>query len=408
MPASPPETALPFPAHAHAVVRSLRGAFAELLAAVGADPRDHQSISGRLGLNKNLAWKISKIVQADDPPVAFEQMPGAAGIRIFLRSVEKAGVDGGLLKSAREAVQGFERLIEVHSGDRATLEMMGSGLSAAGRPQRDEYHRKLLFQGASYVWGAQTRVNLKVGVVGPGAGRGLLDFVSLNGLIDFRRLRPDVSWVLARRHSNNDDGTEMATSASEPIDLAFNRRDQAPLMAEFCSKPLPEFRRVEAPGTTAFELVEGPVGNTGALTCVFGAIQRGIPYFRTPENEWGEHSARCDIPSELLILDLFFHESLTFAMRPEALLYSELTAFMPQAGRENERHRLPLNETLQELGAGPLPLATPEVPRYNRMVGAAFDRTGWDPADFRGFRMKIAYPAAPTALVLRYRLPEAP
>jgi hypothetical protein len=377
----------------------------DLLSALNADPGDHQSISRVLGLNKNLAWKISKIVQADDPSVALEQMPGAPGIRILLRSAERAGASADLLETTREAIRGYERLIQVHSGDRATQEMMGTELSPAGRQQRDEHHRKQLFQGASYVWGAQARVNLKIGIVGPGAEPGFLDFASINGLIDFRRIREDVSWVMASRESLNDDGSEMATSASEPVDRSC--AGGPPLMPEFCSTPLPELRRITAGRCTLIELVEGPVGNTGALTCIFGAIQRGVPYYRTPSNELGEHSAQCDIPAELLILDVFFHRRFTFAL-PEPFLYSELGAHVPYPGRGRERHRLPLHEPLRDLGESPLPLTTPEVPRYNQMVRAAFDRTGWDPGEFRGYRMKIAYPACPTALVLRYPLPPAP
>jgi hypothetical protein len=386
----------------------VRGSFAELIVAAGADPQDLQSITRQLGLNKNLAWKISKIVLADDISMALEQMPGSPGLRIFIESAEKAGAAPGLLGAARQAIEGYERLIEVHSGDRATLEMMGSELSSTGRQERDEQHRKLLFQGASYVWGAQARVNLKLGLVGPGAGPGLLDFASINALVDFRRIREDATWVLATRQSCNDDGSAMATSASEPIDPLFAKSDLAPLMGEFCSAPLPEFRRLTSGGLTAFELVEGPVGNTGALTCVFGAIQRGIPFYRSPANEWGEHSAVCSIPAELLIMDLFFHSSFDFAMRQESILYSELGASIRHIGRERERKRLPLHDPVLDLGGGPLPVSTPEVPRYNAMVQTAFRRMGWNPDEFHGFRIKIAYPAIPTALVLRYRLPEAP
>lgn len=95
-------------------------------------------------------------------------------------------------------------------------------------------------------------------------------------------------------------------------------------------------------------------------------------------------------------------------MPPEALLFGEMRAPVRYPGPERERNRLPLNETLQDLGAGPLPIATPEVPRYSQMVQAVFDRTGWEPTEFHGFRMKIAYPVCPAALVLRYRLPEPP
>ena len=399
---------LPFPDHARVVVRSVRGAFSELLTSLGADPQDPQQLSRRFGLNKNLAWKISKIIQSDDPSLALQQMPGSAGIKIFLRSIERAGANPNLLQTTRNAIDEYERLIEVHSGDRITLEMMGSELSSAGRQQRDEYYRKLLFQGASYVWGVQARVMVKVGIVGPGSEPGLLDFASLSALVDFRRFRQDVSWIMAVRRARNDDGTNIPIPQPEAIDPRYSGFDHAPLMADFCSQPLPELRRfVDAVGTN-FELVEGPVGNTGAATCVVGTIQRGLPYYRTPSNAIGEHMAICDTPAELLLFDLFFHRSFTFAIPPDPSLYSELGATQPYPRRGRERNRLPLNEPLQDLGAGPLPIPTPEVPRYSRMIQAMFDRMNWSPAEFHGFRIKLAYPACPTAVVLRYDLPEPP
>lgn len=399
---SPP----PFPTHAQMVVRTLRGAFSELLASIGADPHEPQAISRQIGVNKNLAWKISKIIQSNDPSVALEQMPGINGVRIFLRAVEKAGATRDMLDAANEAVTQYEKLIEVHSGDRATLEIMGSSLSPDGNRTRDEQHRKMFYQGASYIWGAQARVILKIGLVGPGESPDLLDFASLNALIDFRRLRPDLSWVMATRKSNYDDGRQMTTSASEPIDPEYAEREGVPLIAEFCSQPPPKLRRVVDGLTTSFELVEGPVGNTGALTCVAGTIQRSVPGYTTvsERTEYGEHSATCDTPAEVMIVDLFIHEQFAFAIPPEV----KLRSLMPPANlrfHPDNHTYLPLSEKLQDLGKGPLPLATPDVPKYNQMIRRMFDRTGWHPNEFRGFRMRIAYPPCPTAVVLRYPLP---
>jgi hypothetical protein len=157
-------------------------------------------------------------------------------------------------------------------------------------------------------------------------------------------------------------------------------------------------------GHVRYELVEGPVGNTGALTCVAGLIHRGIPVWHTPANRWGEHSATSHIPAEVMLVDLFFHRSLTFALKPEVMLVSELRGPMPPASRH--RVRLPLHEPLLDMGLGALPVATPEVPRYGALVRSVFARMAWDPAEFQGFRMKIAYPAHPTNLVIRYELPE--
>lgn len=401
-------SALPFSSDARSVVRSLRAVFSELLTSVGADPRGPQSISRRFGLNKNLTWKISKIIQTDDPSVALQQMPGASGLNMFLQSIRRAGASPALLQAARDAIREYERLIRVHSGDRATLEIMGSALSRAGRRQQDVYHRKQLFQGASYVWGAQTRVMLKVGIVGPGDEPGMLDFACITGLIDFRRFRPDVTWLMAARRARNDDGTEIPATASEAIDRRYAGEDQAPLMADFCSQPLPELRRFMDQVGARFELVEGPVGNTGALTCVIGTIQHRLPCYRMPANQMGEHMAACDTPAELLIFDLFIHEQFAFPLPPETALYSEMGASLPYPRRGRDRNRLPLHEPLHDLGSGPLPVATPEVRCYNQMVQAMFDRVGWVPSEFHGFRMKVAYPACPTALVMRYALPTAP
>lgn len=394
-----------FSSHARAVVRGLREALSEVLGALRADPGDHQDVARKLGLAKNLAWKVTKIIQEDDPAQALEQMPGGPGLRILLERIDHSGVERSMIDAVHHAVAEYERLIELHSGDRATLEMMTSELSPSGSSQRDEHHRKLLFQGASYVWGVQARVNLKLGIVGPGAEPGTLDFASVNGVFDFRRIRQDAGWVMASRRSTNDDGTPMATSASEPIDPRSGG-EQVALMLDYCSNPPPPMRRYIEGGSTHFELVEGPVGNTGALTCVIGAIQRRIPYFRSATNEFGEHTAICDLPAELLLMDVYFHQRFEFARHPERCLYSEMGAYIPYPGRGRHRHKLPLHEPLLELGNDPLPVVTPEVPRYNQMVRTVFERLGWNPSEFFGVRMKIAYPACPTAVVLRYKLPE--
>lgn len=394
---------LSFPQHARRVVQTMRGAFADLLSSLGADPHAPQDLSRKLGLNKNLAWKISKIIQADDAGLALQQMPRSAGIKILFRSLEKAGAPADPLRAAREAVEEYEQLIEVHAGDRTTLEILGSELSSNGRQQRDEQYRKQLFTGASYVWGAQARVVLKVGLVGPTDRDGLFACAFLTGLIDFRCLRPDVSWPVAARRAVNDDGTAFPGHLPQAIDPRHAGPNQPPFLEEFCSQPLPELREIRDAESIGYELVEGPVGNTGLRTCVFGTIHRGVPYYRTPENEYGSHSAACDTPAELLITDLFVHEQFDFAIPPQLNLVSGMSQLL-----RNRRETLPLNEPLQDLGPDPLLVATPEVPRYRQMVRTMFESTGWTPTEFRGFRIKIPYPPCPSTVRLFYKLPARP
>ena len=394
----------PFSMDAQEVVRGLRGAFSELLLSIGADPSTPGSISEHLGLNKNLAWKISKIIGSDDTAAALDQMPGPPGIKILLKGIEKAKAERPLVQVARDAISEYERLIAVHSGDRATMEMMGSGLATRGQQARDEQHRKLLYQGASYVWGAQASTLLKVGVMLPGRTPGCADFATINAFIDFRRIRPDVTWIMSRRTSKNDDQRSGRVFACEPIDPNFAGDDMAPLMGDFCSDPLPELRRVEEDHAMTFELTEGRVGNTGALTCVAGTIHRDLPMYHTPDNTRGNNTARCEIPAELMIVDMLYHRDLHIETQPTVALYSDVSGM----SSTHVRTRLQLNEQLIDLGISNNPAPTPEYPRYRSLIQAVLSRTGNDYSEFHAYRMKIAYPAYPTALEFDYKLPDPP
>ncbi len=401
---APTPESRPFSKDAHEVVRGLRGAFSELLLSIGADPGAPGSIGEHLGLNKTLAWKISKIIAADDPATALEQMPGPPGIRILLKGIEKTKAQAPLVQTARDAIREYERLIEVHSGDRATLEMLGSGLATRGRQARDEQHRKLLFQGASYVWGAQASTLLKIGLMMPGRREGCVDLAAVNAFIDFRRLRPDVTWIMSRRSSTNDDERSGRVFSSEPIDPAFAGDTVAPLMGDFCSQPLPELRRVSDEHATTFELTEGRVGNTGALTCVAGTIHRDLPLYRTDDNTKGCNTARCEVPAELMIVDMLYHRDFAFAIPPAIELCSDIGGMTST----HVRTRLQLHERLIDLGVSANPAPTPEYARYRALMRAVLDRTGFAYGDFHAFRIKVAYPAFPTALEMSYPLPQRP
>ena len=394
---SPPQFAI----DARQVARTLQDAFAEVLRSVGADPSTPQSIVREVGLNKNLAWKVSRIIQAEDAATALDLVPGNSGIRIFMKAATKARANPEALARAEAAIAAYEDLIRTHTGDRATLEMMGSELDEARRQQRDEQHRKLLFQGASYVWGAQARVIVKMGAATPGDKPGCMNFATVSGFVDFRRIRPDVTWTMAKRDSTNDDGSEMPSARWFPLDQS-GPTDAPPLLKDFCSQPIPQLQRVETTRNIRYVLPPGEIGNTGALTCLIGMVQKDLPIHRTPENTYGTHSARCEVPAELMNIDMFLHDSLPFTHRPEISLHSNVGDY----AYSKDGQQLPFNERVKDLGVSNVPLAVPEIPRHRQLVDAFFSMIGYPLGEFHGYRVKIAYPAYPTALVMGYPLLE--
>ena len=71
----------------------LQNALRVLYAAVGADPARPQAVSRQFKLNKNLTWKVAKVIQSVDPIEAVPLIPGSEGMEIFQVSAAGAHVD---------------------------------------------------------------------------------------------------------------------------------------------------------------------------------------------------------------------------------------------------------------------------------------------------------------------------
>ena len=398
-----------FENHVKLVIQRIRDAMAEMFVSVGADPLNPQDVARRFGLNRNLTWKISKVIRENDPSVSIPNMPGRSGLDIFIKRFEKAGASAESVASVQTALTEFDQMVNVHSGDRETLEMMLGGLTRSGDDQQQlfEMQRKLSFRGNSATWGVQARVQIAAHFIAPSEEPEMLDVAIVSGLVDFRRLRRDVPWAIASLRAINDDGSLKSPETIEALDPNFSGPNTPALMGKFCSQPIPELR--VAPGSGGvkrFELAEGPVGNTAVVTCVTGwCHRRTVSRYRTDANSLGELFVSLSTPVGLLIHDMFVHRDLTEAMTPTLSLYGQLPGgpIYPLAGRE--RGLLPAPEGIIHLGGEPPNVVTPEVPRYRHLVRAVFDRLGRKAEHFHGFRFKMRYPPIPALGVFRYELP---
>ncbi len=385
--------------------QGVRGALTELLVSVRADATKPQDMARRFRINKNLAWKISKIVTVTDPHAVVTNLPGPAGMNTVLSAFSSGGAPDQQVEAAREAVDRFDRMVEVHVGDRSTLELVLSSKAPDKVPQEQLHQtRKMAFQGNSCIWGIQARVRLASFFLAPNADdEELLDTASLGGLIDVRRLRSDASVPLLMRFAYNDDGSVREASRVEPIDETRGG-DALMLMPEFCSSPLPEFVPIAGDGYTRYQLAPGPIGNGGLNTWVHGEMIRGFaPVWADEHNEVGEHAAPVQMPVEWLLADFQVHRSLSWAMSPRAVQFSQI-ASGPAPGIDGDWDRLPMAERLESIGQGPPVVATPLVPRLPDMVARVYERMGWDARDFCGFRLVVRYPAMPTSVVIQHDL----
>ena len=403
-----------FEDHVRVAAQGIRSVLAQVLAAVGADPTQPRGMARRFGLDKTLAWKLSRIVTEDNVLELVDYLPGRAGLDIAIRSLEDAGAAAYSIAALRHALAEFERVVELHCGDRETLELM-LGFMQRDDQERIEAHRKRAFQGNRAIWGVQARLQVCAQFIAPSAAKpSKLDIATVSGLVDLRRLRQDTVWPVARFRQFTDDGHLLPDQSIEAIDDGATKAHGLPLWREYCSTPLPTLRaRPASGGIVNYELQPGLVGATGAATCIVGWFARArFDMHRDPKhphvNDFGEHMVGVNTPVETMIFDFYVHRSMKHAMHPEMAIHSQLPTepLYPEGGRD--RGRLHISERVLDLGESPLHVVTPEMPEYSEMTAQTFDRLGWNAADFRGFRFRMRYPPMPTLAIFRYPLPDRP
>lgn len=392
-----------FAEHCRKSVQGLQGALLELYRTVGADPSRPQDVSRQYRLNKNLTWKVAKIISASDTFEAVPVIPGAGGFDILLDTMSKAGAPQGVISRVRDAAVEFDRMIEIHTGDRSALELALDSMGGVGRPL--EASRKLAFRGNSGIWGIQAGVRTTTHLLSPNPDNpDFLDLAMIGGLTRVRRLRPVDRWPVFQLRSYNDDG-----SAEQPrhrLALESQHAD-APgdpwLMRSFCDGALPEIHLRQAGETTIYEIGEGPVGRTGEFSCFFGFADIGsVPRYRDAANSVGEFISSVSLPVEALQFDLLIDEQLLEAMTPSMQIIGTIGGAMDSVGSTP----LPLPERFRDLGLGAM-LDTPLVDRYAEAVDHMFRRLGRDPRRFRCLRLFIEYPPLSSRILVRYQLPES-
>ena len=398
-----------FMVDARAAVQGVRLALSAAFGSLGADPTQARPLARHLGLDKGLAWKVSRIVIDDDPIAAIPLLPARAGQRALLDSLKRADVPLRIVENVRESLAEFESMVATHAGDRETFVMMLSELTDHGRAERDEGHRKLAFLGNSATLGVQARVRLTTHVITPGDDANFVDVATVSGLVDFRRLRSNEPWTMASFGLANNDGSSVTTRTLIPLDPRVPESGAAPLLLDYCSQNLPKMQENPGPaGTMLLQALDGPVGNTGLFTCLTGIRAIGMlpRWWQAPNPQDSEFIVMLATPAETLLFDLFVHESLAPALNPSIISYGALPGDSLLLSGEPKRRMLPLAEKIIHLGAKPPDLTAFEMPVYPEMMEWVFRRTGHDASEFHGFRFRQRYPWIPSKIAYRYYLPE--
>mgnify|MGYP001129106597 CR=1 FL=1 len=381
-----------------AALQSMRSAFEAAVRDAGGDPERPQDLARTFSLNKNLTWKVSRLIGSDDPALALRFVPGAAGLR-KVREALAGRVPAGTLSDLDASLKRFDRMVAVHAGDRGSLELLVQG-DACDRvdPEAHEQARRQAFQGNSAIWGVQARVQHSVQILAPNADLpDQVDVCTLGGLHGFRRMRAETTWLLFSSEQYEVGDGARHVPRGEP--LRGGEGPQALLLPDHCSEPTPKLEVSERDRSRRVELPPGPIGNLGQMTVCFGVVDRQagdrVADRADDPRERAEVGVNLLTPCELLQLDVLLHDDLRWNLQPRIELFGRIEGRANLADREREGRRIPFGEPLIQLGRGAACTASAAVPRNVELIEQALNGFGWDASRFRAWRFTLPFPPIP-------------
>jgi hypothetical protein len=404
----------PLEIQARQVLSRVRSAFGSVLQALPERPDRPSEVQKALKIDAKLGWSISKLIKENDLYLSAQHVPGERRLETFFKAAKRRDVPEPLLERARKSVEEFDALIEIHAGDRASLEMMLLGCSARTDHDAVIALRREAFRASSFIWGVQAKTQFGMYIMRRSDDPSWGDLAGVRGFIGLRRMRPNVPWVVSRLRAADEEGQELSSFTRMPlVDIDDHADDGTPptLMRQFCSTPAPEISRVTY-SAGFFEEVLAPtgVGDTGAIDVVTGDDSlRVVPRHQMEgETVWGG-LRMLRTPTETLILDQLIHEDLFGPIEPRLIQLSDLNLSRGLPSPPvRESDIIETGEVVQYLGKDPTAIYTPEIPRYADIVAYTCNRIGIDPAKLDVYRVRVDYPIIPTSIGMEHDLPEQP
>lgn len=386
-------------------VRALQASMTELLEEAGLARSRPAALGRTFGVDKTLAWRVSRFVTDDDVRGAARHLPGIGGMEIVLKAAEKHGVAATRVKAVREAESALQAFVQQHAGDRRTFEAMLAGVAHDDRADLDE--RRAFYRAGSAIWGVRARCQFLLFASKPSEHDVTrLDTLDVAGFQDLERLRPDVPWLVRRLHVIRGDGDSQSAStvSREPLDPDCPSDQVMPLLTEFCSKPIPRFHQfVGADGAVYNELAPGPLGRRNAVDCISGEMYRSmLARSWSPTNTFGRYTFGVRTPVQSATFDVLLHESLVEYGDMEGSVVAAIENIAPGSGVQGAGQRALLQEPAPatKLGSPPI-MHTSRTRDYPAIVRRAFDLAGWSLDEFRGYRLELEYPPPPCTMILR-------
>lgn len=383
-------------------VRALRSGLITAFEMLDIDSKKPRETARLLGLDKSLAWKVTRIIHEEDAPRVAGSIPGTSGMRQVTRSLVDRELPLDIADSIEKAYEGYIEMTKVHSSDKNSFELMLDGMTIDDESRQKS--RQSAYRGNCGIWGIQSSVRVSAHVLSINKDSpSTLDYAGFGGLTGFQRLRPGQPWPIFQFLAYEDTGKPMR---SDMVAISENPDPQFPLIInEFCKGTLPELLLSSHGNSTNYEFGDGIIGKTGSSDVFLGYIdQQPKPRYRDENNQYGELMCLIDTPIETLMFDLIVERELAERIEPESLIYGRVTGSHQGQDVRSPKNLVPFTERLKFLESGAHMLTTPLVPAYSQLGELVISKMGRSMTDFVCWRLVLEYPIMPSTVSIRFQL----
>lgn len=405
-----PAPHLPFEQAATVILGSLQHALLDTFAASPSEIRKAGDVEHAFGINHLLGWQLYRIAHAQNPLAAGMHVPARVSMKKFLTAAARRRIPAETLRRVSDTFDAFEQLVETDAGDRDELDAMLGAFLPEERRKQDLAARQALFKASSQLRGVAAEADVAAMFFHLSEDGSVVDRVTLNGQLGMRRTRPEAHIIIGSGDSSANLPFPLLTLDGRPASGPWGA-----LLPQFSTSPLPEVETHELGGMSFYRVAGQDVGLRSAIDLVIADRRHGaLPRYLAPgKPRFGGPSYAVEQPVKRSTLDVFVHRDVFPGIAPRLWVY-DTTARGPVTTFEDPTRAFDLIDThdairtLPPLTAGLAGARLPHAPRYVEMLEHVYRSAGWDPAEFRGYRLDVQFPMPGTVYMLGFELPKPP
>jgi hypothetical protein len=396
----------PFREECESAISEISNAVKALSASVGSDPLTPQEASRQLKLNKNLTWKVARVLLASDCFEAIPMLPGPEAVEIYIAAFTAAGAPNPKVEALRTSFRRFDAVVERHFGTRADLEIALDGLRVDGNLEQS---RRLAFRGMAGLVGLQVATRFTTHIITPSrehANRA--DMAVIAGIEGLKRMRPlgALPVFRAARMRTSADPQNPAAIA-EPLFPSLHGEAPEFLVRDFSSISNASLKTEAQDGGTTVSLTPGPLGKLGETSLVFAMrLQNSLNLVRHGDDNANEFVTAISLPSEFFFADLLVHRSVRHLESLHASVHGTLNRPLPSDPQLREIVRLPI-DCSTSWRKPTTSISIDRSPRYAALIDACVNHMGASLEEFTLARVALEFPPMPSSLLMRWDLPNA-